>query len=315
MFLSLGARTGGLAAAVVVALCWVWCPSAARSAEISDPVFTLLAVSDGGQGAFFVKLDEGVWDPESGTYTWSLAAPVELRDESSWTLIATLLNADLMIGTAQLLEIHLNIGLVAGEAETACVVASPLLSFGTVPATRAEGRATASFTLTDVGGDGARLAGLGTPGTGAFRAYYNGYLADGVRFTHLVGFIYVNNGGTATTWQADPPFGYRAIGRELHDMSSEIAFSLTPGDLAFAVTTWAAPAPPDCFGDISGDGLVDMTDVGILMSAYGTGSGEPGYVEAADLDANGRVDMSDLAALLAVYGDDCWRAQTLAAGG
>ena len=49
-------------------------------------------------------------------------------------------------------------------------------------------------------------------------------------------------------------------------------------------------------GDVNGDGAVDMADLSLLLSAYGT-------VDAAsDIDGSGTVDMTDLSLLLSAYG-------------
>lgn len=60
--------------------------------------------------------------------------------------------------------------------------------------------------------------------------------------------------------------------------------------------------PPPMPGDLNGDGHVDLSDLAALLSAYGTCTGDPGFVPAADLDSNGCVELTDLAALLANYG-------------
>ena len=54
-------------------------------------------------------------------------------------------------------------------------------------------------------------------------------------------------------------------------------------------------APEAAKGDLDGNGIIDGADLGILLSAFG--SGEP----SADLDGNGTVDGGDLGALLAAW--------------
>ena len=60
---------------------------------------------------------------------------------------------------------------------------------------------------------------------------------------------------------------------------------------------------PGCFGDLDGDGDVDLSDLAQLLANYGLTSGAA--YEDGDLDDDGDVDLSDLAALLGVYGDIC----------
>jgi predicted outer membrane repeat protein len=58
-----------------------------------------------------------------------------------------------------------------------------------------------------------------------------------------------------------------------------------------------------CFGDLDGDGDVDLTDLAQLLAHYGMTEGAT--YEDGDLDGDDDVDLSDLAALLAVYGTSC----------
>ena len=58
-----------------------------------------------------------------------------------------------------------------------------------------------------------------------------------------------------------------------------------------------------CFGDLDGDGAIDIADLAILLVNYGIASGME-YANG-DLEGDGDVDLPDLAALLAVYGTDC----------
>ncbi len=276
------------------------------NAVIPDIIFTLCARNESGSGTYAVPFEKGEWDPNSQTFIWSLAEPVEIYDDAGRERIATLLNAQVYLCTRDVYEIDVSIGVLSGRRETVFIIASPLISFSMIPRESAEARATASLTVTDLRGDGACLTGVGPPGTGAFRSYYNGYLSEGHRFTHLISRIFVGGGGTASAWQSDPLYGYRPIDDDVTDISTELAFTLTPEDLAFATTTMDMPEPDEvCVGDLNGDGVIDAADLSELLAAYGSTTGDPDYDEAADLDGNGRVDLVDVAELLALYGQAC----------
>ena len=58
-----------------------------------------------------------------------------------------------------------------------------------------------------------------------------------------------------------------------------------------------------CLGDIDLDSDVDLADLAILLSNYGTTSGMSYW--DGDLDGDDDVDLSDLAELLAMYGTSC----------
>lgn len=59
----------------------------------------------------------------------------------------------------------------------------------------------------------------------------------------------------------------------------------------------------NCAGDLNGDNVVDLSDLGALLANFGTASGATR--ENGDLDADGDVDLSDLGTLLAAYGAPC----------
>ncbi len=57
-----------------------------------------------------------------------------------------------------------------------------------------------------------------------------------------------------------------------------------------------------CLGDIDGDLDTDLSDLGIVLAAYGTCAGDAGYDPAADFDGNDCIDLSDLGFILADFG-------------
>ncbi len=58
----------------------------------------------------------------------------------------------------------------------------------------------------------------------------------------------------------------------------------------------------DCDGDLTGDSLVDLSDLSALLAHFGAIGAS---ARDGDLDGNGAVDLADLADLLAHYGDAC----------
>jgi hypothetical protein len=60
-----------------------------------------------------------------------------------------------------------------------------------------------------------------------------------------------------------------------------------------AVRTTSSP------GDLDHDGDVDQQDLGVLLAAYGTCAGQPGFNPDADIDDSGCVNQHDLGLLLA----------------
>ncbi|HUU84972.1 MAG TPA: hypothetical protein VM243_15840 [Phycisphaerae bacterium] len=57
-----------------------------------------------------------------------------------------------------------------------------------------------------------------------------------------------------------------------------------------------------CVGDIDGDGDTDHSDLGELLSAWGSRPGDPNWNPNADLDGNGEVGHSDLGIVLSDWG-------------
>lgn len=60
--------------------------------------------------------------------------------------------------------------------------------------------------------------------------------------------------------------------------------------------------PDGVSGDVDGDQDVDLTDLSLLLVAFGACSGDAAYLPAADFNDSGCVDLTDLSILLANYG-------------
>jgi|GEM_PF-2928114 len=75
-------------------------------------------------------------------------------------------------------------------------------------------------------------------------------------------------------------------------------FGVTPSDLGHFLTITVAFATP-CTGDVTGDGLVDLSDLNLVLANFGT--------DSLDGDANldGTVDLDDLNAVLGAFGTPC----------
>ena len=62
------------------------------------------------------------------------------------------------------------------------------------------------------------------------------------------------------------------------------------------------PPPLPCLGDVNCDGVIDLTDLAVLLSNFGKA---PAHVSEGDVDGDSDVDLTDLAILLSVFGTPC----------
>ena len=137
----------------------------------------------------------------------------------------------------------------SGPSDTSFFIASALLAFDTIPAALAEGRASASFTLTDFNADDATLTGIGEAG-GGYLAQYNGWAGDpfgGPQGTTFAEGIHSMNAGFLETVTEDfdhPASGMLLIGEDVHDMSSLVSFTLSPQDLASGTSSFVIVPEP-----------------------------------------------------------------------
>lgn len=70
------------------------------------------------------------------------------------------------------------------------------------------------------------------------------------------------------------------------------------------VPCWVEGGVP-CAGDVDGDLDVDLSDLSILLSAFGSCAGDPAYEPDADFNGDDCVALADLSILLAAFGTTC----------
>lgn len=62
---------------------------------------------------------------------------------------------------------------------------------------------------------------------------------------------------------------------------------------------------PLCPGDLDENGLVELSDLMVLLPVYGACEGDAAFVPEADLDNSGCIDLADLSEFLEVFGQAC----------
>jgi len=70
-------------------------------------------------------------------------------------------------------------------------------------------------------------------------------------------------------------------------------------------TFWGGSVMLKLLGDIDGNGVVNMTDVVLVVQAFGTYEGHERWNPEADLNFDGKVDMKDIIIVLSNFGKTC----------
>ena len=274
------------------------------TAQVQGAPLTIQATNASGTGSLIFDWNQAVWNGTTQTWTWSQPASLQIKSDANATL-ATLLNASVTVRLDQTYTNNVNVGLIAGTSDTTFSISSCLSSVALVPSSLATAKATASFTVTDQNGNGALLIGTDGGAGGAFKAHVNGCPPVGTQFSNLVGIVACSAGGTATGSQADPPIGYRAVGQDLNSMTDRLEFTLSAGDRAYATTGFTSPEPAPCPGDLNHDYVADLSDLVVVLNAFGACSGSPEFTALADSDNDGCITLNDLAYWLTYYGTNC----------
>jgi glucose/arabinose dehydrogenase len=111
------------------------------------------------------------------------------------------------------------------------------------------------------------------------------------------GELYMPFHAQGTVWKIVPATGYEFVdcdGDGVADACAILA-GLVADSNNNGIPDSCEKAP--CAGDLTGDGVVDADDLGVLLSAFGTADG--------DLNGDGSTDADDLGILLSAFGQPC----------
>ncbi len=226
------------------------------NAGISDTVFSIQATNDSGTATYFADFNEGTWNPDTQTFTWSLPSSIDLLDEE--TYVATLESASITVEMLPTPQIQMSFGVVSGTSDTGFLIDSAAVDFNTIPADLAAGYFLAGCTVYDSGADdGMWLYEPGLEGFGAFQSYYNLDSVPAPLFSHLLAVVGSSGGGMANGSQSYPGSGYAPINADVDDMYIHADFILTDYDSAETNTTYILVPEPT--------GLVLLTLGGVLV--------------------------------------------------
>jgi hypothetical protein len=257
MFTSFGTR-GMRAIAAISAASALALPAFADI--VGNPGFVVVAqdISSGDWDMAEFQVIQG----EDGNWRWASNDPLELRSTAG-DLLGTLNPAG---GAGSSIEyiadpvVNLNFSVAAGSSTTTFMIGSALLTFPTING--AQGRASADFSVTDVDGSGATLTGIGgNTGTSGYAAAINGMAGPAPaglsQFTEMIPTFGAGAFNSAVSGDNDPAVGYSPIGDPVSSISSFIAFTLSPFDLASGTSTFEViPEPATVLLLVLGAGFI-----------------------------------------------------------
>ena len=146
-----------------------------------------------------------------------------------------------------------------------------------------------------------------------FENGYSGFQAgqDRIAFSLAPGSPSLDSGFSAADILVSEGFGAFTVwsaaaetGLAYSDNLNMLDF-VTSDMLDASITDWAIGYPGACPGNVNGDGMVDLTDLQLLLSAYGSVEGDQNFIYHADANNDGIINLDDLQFLLAHYGLDC----------
>lgn len=289
----------------------------AQERIVTNPDVLALEVSNAsGTATYTVDMSQSVWVVPGQELQWSLpGGPVALVDDTTGTPVATLADCGLYVHFSPTGSIDVDFTVLAGSSDTTVQLQSPMIDFSTLAAENANGRAYVSFDLVD-GPDGfAQMTSIATPiGTGAFRARYNGQGDNGTIFAHMIYQISIEgapgeSAGSINANRTVPSIGFAPIGADVSSISVDVSYVVTAGDVVVTHSGFELDQPiplVSCDEDVNVDGVVDTTDLSMVLQAFGACSGQTSFNAGADINADGCVQISDVSLLLAAFGDSCF---------
>jgi len=248
-------RTGS--GGLVLLCAFVLAPGVAN-ADLPDVVFEITAEVGPLSVTVPILSEWGTYDPETQTWTWELPEALDFWSDDVFLGSLTQFDATLV----QDPEVNLDFAVQAGPDGSIFHIASSEITFETIPAAFAVGRASAAFTLTDSSGDfnGATLTGIGDTG-GAYLAQYNGWAGnplgpDGTTFAEGIYSMIAPPGGIVDESYNEPEIGYTAIGEDVSSMSSLISFDLSAADSASGTSIFVIVPEPGALALLALGGVV-----------------------------------------------------------
>ena len=202
------------------------------SAGLSEVVFHIEANDgNGNSDTWRVNYNVDAWTGDRYNYT----LPDEIVLSNGAVEIARL--TDVTLTYVEDPQVHLSFSVTAGGAATNFTISSAVLSFPSI--SPAVGQATASLTVTDLGG-GAGASASSASGS-IYEAYYNG---ASVFASLLTSPVTAPASGMNLVSESSPMAGFSPIAGAVVDMSAQYSFTLSANDSATGTSTWiVVPSP------------------------------------------------------------------------
>jgi MYXO-CTERM domain-containing protein len=207
--------------------------------DISQDVFVIRAENANGVAEYRATFFDGYFNPD-GSYEWTLPQSIMMTNPQG-VPIAMLQSASVMCHDDP--DVSLNFNVLAGSAMATFTITSAQVSFATLAL--AEGRSSATVSVTDLNSNGALLTPFGQPG--AYTSRYNGVIPGGTTFhdSFAVPEVVASPGGSLTDSDNFPGGGlFSPIAGPVTDINSRFNFTLSAGDLASGTSIFVVQAVP-----------------------------------------------------------------------